>query len=175
MKKFEDGLPMLCDPSVDRRASRCSIPRTIWASTFRWRCPTPRRSPSPTDSLDADYYVIALVQTREQMSSALPAGTLLREYVQLETPANTTWSKHVQLQTALPNGTYVPTLMPDGSQAVAVDNPHFLGPVIAATKNKPVRIVFYNLLPKGSGGDLFLPLDTTSWARAGPATDVAPR
>ncbi len=45
---------------------------------------------------DADYYVIALVQHREQMSSSLPAqGTLLREYVQLETPANASWSKHV--------------------------------------------------------------------------------
>ena len=42
-----------------------------------------------------------------------------------------------------------------------MDNPHFLGPVIAATKNKPVRIVFYNLLPNGSGGDLFMPVDST--------------
>ena len=47
---------------------------------------------------DADYYVIALVQHREQMNSSLPAtGTLLREYVQLETPANAGWSKHVPL------------------------------------------------------------------------------
>ena len=51
--------------------------------------------------------------------------------------------------------------MPDGSQAYAVDDPHFLGPVIAATKDKPVRIVFYNLLPTGAEGDLFLPVDST--------------
>ena len=43
---------------------------------------SPTRRPSP----NADYYVIAVVQHREQMSSSLPAtGTLLREYVQLST------------------------------------------------------------------------------------------
>ena len=30
-----------------------------------------------------------------------------------------------------------------------------------ATKNKPVRIVFRNLLPTGADGDLFLPVDST--------------
>ena len=44
--------------------------------------------------------------------------------------------------------------------------PQWLGPTIAATKNKPVRIVFRNLLPTGAGGDLFLPVDSTSWAPA---------
>ena len=39
--------------------------------------------------------------------------------------------------------------------------PQYLGPVIAATKNKPVRIVFHNLLPTGADGDLFLPTDST--------------
>ena len=107
---------------------------------------------------DADYYVIALVQHREQMSSSLPAtGTLLREYVQLETPANAAFSKHVALQNELFDGATTPALMPDGSQAYAVDDPHFLGPVIVAAKDKPVRIVFYNLLPKGTDGNLFLP------------------
>ena len=37
----------------------------------------------------------------------------------------------------------------------------YLGPMIVATKDKPVRIVFYNLLPTGDGGDLFLPADST--------------
>ncbi len=39
--------------------------------------------------------------------------------------------------------------------------PQWLGPTIAATKDKPVRIVFHNLLPKGSAGDLFLPTDSS--------------
>ena len=40
-------------------------------------------------------------------------------------------------------------------------NPHYLGPVIVAQKDRPVRIKFTNLLPTGAGGDLFLPVDTT--------------
>ncbi len=42
-----------------------------------------------------------------------------------------------------------------------VTPPHYLGPTILATKNRPVRIKFYNLLPTGMDGDLFLPVDTT--------------
>jgi hypothetical protein len=95
-------------------------------------------------------------------SSLLPpyTGTLLRVYVQLETPENVGISKGVLLNNDLLDGTSVPVLMPDGvTQAVAVDDPHFLGPVIVASKDRPVRIVFYNLLPTGSDGDLFLPTD----------------
>ena len=51
--------------------------------------------------------------------------------------------------------------MPDGiARPFGVDNPHYLGPTIVATKDQAVRIVFYNLLPKGADGDLFLPTDT---------------
>ena len=32
---------------------------------------------------------------------------------------------------------------------------------MTATKDRPVRVVFRNLLPTGSGGDLFLPTDTS--------------
>ena len=110
--------------------------------------------------------MIALVQTREQMNSSLPGnglgtGTLLREYVQLETTFNSGFSKHVALETAQLDGSYYPSLMPDGSPAVAVDDPHFLGPLIIAQKDRAVRITFYNLLPTGAEGDLFLPVDTT--------------
>ena len=42
-----------------------------------------------------------------------------------------------------------------------VTPPQWLGPVIAATKDKPVRIIFRNLLPTDAGGDLFLPTDST--------------
>jgi FtsP/CotA-like multicopper oxidase with cupredoxin domain len=40
-------------------------------------------------------------------------------------------------------------------------SPSYLGPVILATKNRPVRIKFTNNLPTGSGGNLFIPTDTT--------------
>jgi len=110
------------------------------------------------------------------MSSSLPAsGTLLREYVQLETRANASWSRHVPLQNDLLDGSSVPALMPDGSPAFAVDDPHMLGPFIVATKDRPVRVVFYNLLPTGSGGNLFLPVDSSMMGSGmGPMTMMPP-
>jgi len=38
---------------------------------------------------------------------------------------------------------------------------HYLGPLILATKNRAVRVLFRNMLPIGSGGNLFIPADTT--------------
>jgi FtsP/CotA-like multicopper oxidase with cupredoxin domain len=161
IKKFQDGLPQLCIPGAGQTFANCAnnnlgqhipvgVPDTTTFTTANGHGP------------DADYYVIALVQHRERMNSSLPiTGTLLREYVQLETPANASLSKHVQLTNDLPNGTSVPALLPGGAQAVAVDDPHYLGPVIVANKDKPVRIVFYNLLPTGADGDLFLPVDSS--------------
>jgi hypothetical protein len=39
--------------------------------------------------------------------------------------------------------------------------PSYLGPVILAQKDRPVRVLFRNLLPAGAGGNLFIPVDTT--------------
>jgi FtsP/CotA-like multicopper oxidase with cupredoxin domain len=39
--------------------------------------------------------------------------------------------------------------------------PHYLGPIILARKDKPVRVKFSNQLPTGPAGKLFLPVDTT--------------
>lgn len=157
IKKFQDGLPLLCDPSA---AGSCTAAANNLGQYLPLAVPDTTTFAGDATRPDADYYVIAVVQHREKMHSNLPP-TLLREYVQLETPANASWSRHVALQTAMLDGTSVPTLMPDGSQAYAVDDPHFLGPLIVTKKDKPVRIVFYNLLPKGSDGDLFMPTDST--------------
>jgi FtsP/CotA-like multicopper oxidase with cupredoxin domain len=158
IKKFQDGLPTLCDPSV---AGNC-VPTNLGQYMPLAVPDTTTFSVANGYSLDADYYVIALVQHREQMNSSLPiTGTLLREYVQLETTDNITWSRHISLTNDLLDGTSVPALLPDGTRAVAVDDPHFMGPIIATTKDRPVRIVFYNLLPTGVDGDLFIPVDTT--------------
>ena len=43
---------------------------------------------------------------------------------------------------------------------------HYLGPIIVAEKDVPVRVKFTNKLPTGAAGDLFIPVDTTLWARA---------
>ncbi|TKB28668.1 hypothetical protein FCL47_02545 [Desulfopila sp. IMCC35006] len=156
IKKFQDELPLLCNPSI---AGSC-VPNALGQYLPLAVPDTTTFTTANGFESDADYYVIALVQTREQMHSDLPP-TLVREYVQLQTPANASWSKGVALQTALVDGTTTQTLMPDGSPAIAVDNPHFLGPVISTQKDRPVRIVFYNLLPEGGEGDLFLPKDAT--------------
>ncbi len=37
----------------------------------------------------------------------------------------------------------------------------YLGPIIVAQRDRPVRIKFTNNLPTGAGGDLFLPVDTS--------------
>jgi FtsP/CotA-like multicopper oxidase with cupredoxin domain len=103
----------------------------------------------------ADYYEIGVVQYRQQMHSDLPP-TLMRGYVQLSTNGS-----GVALTNAMLDGTSVPALMPDGSQAYGLDAPHFLGPTIVAQRDRAVRITFYNLLPTGAEGDLFLPVDTT--------------
>ena len=81
IKKFQDGLPMLCDPSV----TDCSTIANNLGQYIPLAVPdTTTFTTANGFSEDADYYVIALVQHREQMNSSLPAtGTLQREYVQL--------------------------------------------------------------------------------------------
>ncbi|MEY2445200.1 MAG: hypothetical protein QOE00_1780, partial [Ilumatobacteraceae bacterium] len=127
--------------------------------------------PDTTTYPGADYYEIALVQYRQKFASSLPA-TLLRGYVQLSTSVTRTFTDAttgaaLDLQVALTNANLdpalpsSPVLLPDGSQAVGVDTPRYLGPTIVAQKDKPVRILFRNLLPNGQAGDLFLPVDTT--------------
>jgi len=98
--------------------------------------------PDTTTYPGSDYYEIEMGQFREQMHSDLPpvagggtaGGTLLRGYRQT-------------------NAT--------GPGAAEVNQFHFLGPLIVAAKNRPVRIKFTNSLPTGTSGDLFIPVDTT--------------
>ncbi len=101
----------------------------------------------------SDYYEIAVIEFKEQMHSDLPPTTL-RGYVQL----STTVVPGAQIPLTY-NST--PILKGDGTPAFAVDAPHYLGPALIATGNVPVRIKFYNLLPTGDGGHLFIPVDTT--------------
>ena len=166
IKKFQDGLPVLCIPTTN--FADCSDPTIGVANNLGQYMPigvpdTTTFSIANGSDLDADYYVIALVNHREKMNSSLPGdGTLNREYVQLETSVNASWSKHIALTNDLQDGTSVPVYWPGTTDPVyAVDDPHFMGPIIVATKDKPVRILFYNLLPNGSDGDLFIPVDTT--------------
>ena len=54
-----------------------------------------------------------------------------------------------------------------------VSKPHYMGPMIIAQKDRPVRVKFTNKLPTGAGGDLFIPVDTTAMgAGMGPQNTV---
>lgn len=81
----------------------------------------------------SDYYEIELNQYTEKLHSDLPLTTL-RGYRQTNAPigANEEVSKF-----------------------------HYLGPLIVARRDRPVRIKFTNNLPTGAGGDLFIPVDRT--------------
>jgi FtsP/CotA-like multicopper oxidase with cupredoxin domain/fibronectin type 3 domain-containing protein len=48
---------------------------------------------------------------------------------------------------------------------------HYLGPLIVATRDTPIRIKFTNKLPTGAGGNLFLPVDSTVMG-AGPGPNM---
>lgn len=109
--------------------------------------------PDTTSYPGSDYYEIGLVQYREKMHSDLPP-TLLRGYVQLSTAVVP--GDQAPLSNANLDGTETNIAGYKG-----VTKPHYLGPVIVARRDRPVRILFRNLLPVGSGGDLFLPVDTT--------------
>jgi FtsP/CotA-like multicopper oxidase with cupredoxin domain len=103
---------------------------------------------------EADYYEIAEVAYTQQMHSDLPP-THLRGYIQL-VPSNTLGAKDIksiasiQLDAAVPGSTYY-----------VLGAPSYLGPVIVAQKNKPVRVKAVNLLPTGAAGALPFPVDHT--------------
>jgi FtsP/CotA-like multicopper oxidase with cupredoxin domain len=114
----------------------------------------PETRPAVGNAPAADYYEIAAVQYTQQMSSSLPATTL-RGYVQVSTAA----VPGKQIALTYPDGTAI--LNNAGGQVFAVDNPQYLGPIIIAKKDRPVRVKFDNYTPKGTGGNLFLPVDST--------------
>ena len=136
IRKFVDGLPGLGAANANNLGQYIpvAVPDTI---TYP----------------GSDYYEIAVVQYREQMHSDLP-GTLLRGYVQLSTPVVP--GEQVPLRNDLLDGSSAPI-----AGYAGVTPPHYLGPMIVASKNRPVRILFRNLLPTGIDGDLFIPVDTT--------------
>ena len=122
--------------------------------------------PDKTTYPGSDYYEIGIIEYTQKMHSDLPKATTLRGYVQIETAANAAVSKHVAL--TYPDG-ITPILDVTGKQIFAVDTPHYMGPLINATRGVATRIKYSNLLPKGTfnaltnqrNGDLFLPVDKT--------------
>ncbi len=93
--------------------------------------------PDTTTFPGADYYEISLREYHEKMHTDLPA-TQLRGYVQTN------------------NGTDL-----NGNNTIAPAPIHYMGPLIVAKRDRPVRVKFTNELPTGSAGDLFIPVDRT--------------
>jgi FtsP/CotA-like multicopper oxidase with cupredoxin domain len=118
----------------------------------------------------SDYYEIDLVEYSERMHSDLPAtGTRLRGYIQVNNGTDTTSCGGASPQAPCTKA----------NNTLANDPAHFLGPAIVAFRDRPVRIKFTNRLPVGQGGNLFVPVDTTTMgAGTGPlgltnATDAS--
>ena len=116
---------------------------------------TPSTPPgAPAWAATDDYYEIALVEYVEQMHSDLPAVVGGK----IGGTGGTKLRGYVQEV----NG-------------VAVTDPHYLGPLIIATKNKPVRIKFTNRLPVGiPAGNLFIPTDVTMMGAGPYEIDIDP-
>lgn len=125
-----------------------------------------------------DYLELAIVEYTEKMHSDLAKATRLRGYVQIETAAQVgktdasgvIASEHIKA--FYPDGV-TPILDAQGQQVYFVHKPHYLGPVIVASKGTPMRIKLTNYLPytdatgksvgswNGTGGDLPIPVDET--------------
>ena len=151
LEKFIDELPVLMDPTTAPAGAKF-IPTAV-ADT--------------TTYPGSDYYVMGVVEYSQRMHTDLPKATTLRGYVQL-------YPKGTPPAAYSANANAYPLTYPDGSkifwpgtqeQVVALGQPHYLGPVVVATKDKPVRVLMMNLLPAGRhdgvnrNGDLPLPVD----------------
>ncbi len=104
-----------------------------------------------TSFTGSDYYEIAEVEYDQKMNSDLPS-TRLRGYVQIKTGGFTV----AGFKAAADKVAYA-------SQFAG-----YLGPVIVAQKNRPVRVKLVNLLPTGAKGNLPFPVDHTYMGSDGP-------
>lgn len=130
---------------------------------------------SAMPQLDANGNVIAGTGIRKFMDSLPGLGSAkannLGQYIPVAVPDTTKYPgsdyyeielreyaqrMHTDLRPTTIRG-YVQTNTTDPT----VSTPHYLGPIIKARKDVPVRVKFTNKLPTGAGGNLFLPVDTT--------------
>ena len=94
----------------------------------------PIANPDTISFPGSDYYEIGLKQYTERLHSDLPvAGTMLRGYYQINS----------------------------GTAGQTDHNQKYLGPLVIAHRDRPVRVSFQNLLGINGAGDLPLPVDTT--------------
>jgi hypothetical protein len=130
--KFVDGLPGLGPLNANGLVTPGGDPAGQYI---------PVANPDTVTFPGSDYYELNLVQYQEKMSSSLPPTTL-RGYVQVNNGTNPAVAH--------------PTL---ADNTVAPAPVHYLGPLIVAQKDRPVRIKFNNMLDAAPAGDLFIPVD----------------
>jgi FtsP/CotA-like multicopper oxidase with cupredoxin domain len=163
IRKFVDALPMPNGtPNANGQYLPVAVPDTTTFAGVKGNAPA------------ADYYEIAVVQYSQKLHDDMPATTL-RGYVQVWTPnlGNPAGSVPKGPQLFYPDAS--PILDGNGQPVYAVAAPQYLGPVIVAQTDRPVRIKFDNYLAGGAGGDLFLPVDPTIMgAGMGPNGMTAP-
>ncbi len=143
LRKFLDKLPGLTSSGTNGLGQYIpvAIPNTPYGSPYA----------------NCQYYEIGLVEYFERMHQDLPAaGTKLRGYVQI---VPSTYAGAVPLDKA--HGLSMNVTNKSGQLLYGADKPHYMGPMIVAFKNIPVRVKFSNLLPTGPAGRIFLPTDTT--------------
>ncbi len=158
----------------------------------------PQKWVNPAGQLtNDDYYEIAVVEYSEKMHSDLKKATTLRGYVQVDHLATnsagaSTLPNSKGLLLYYPNSSgkvaFAPTdVVPADAvpvmvgltdangkltglkgQARVFDAPHYLGPILQASRNVPTRIKFHNLLPVGraltqAAGHLEYDKATATW------------
>lgn len=119
------------DKFVDSLTPVCKPDNSAY-STLGYCIPIAKPVNYPADP-NSDYYQIGIRQYSQQMHSGLPNQTVLRGYYDRSPNAVVTKQGTTELQS-------------------------YLGPIIVAQSNRPVRVTFRNELPLGNA---FLPVDTT--------------
>jgi FtsP/CotA-like multicopper oxidase with cupredoxin domain len=137
---------------------------------------TPNFANSPLPQLDASGAVIPGTGMRKFVDSLPGLGAANRnnlgQYLTVAVPDTTTYPGSdyyiiglveytEKLHSDLP-ATKLRGYVQLNSSGQQVAPPSYLGPTILATRDRPTRVKFINKLPTGSGGDLFIPTDTTA-------------
>lgn len=170
LRKFVDPLPLPGAANAKLMADGATSKYIPVAVPTKWI------NPGSGAATGDDYYEIGLVEYADRFHSDLRKATTLRGYVQIDHLASSDLgsvpgSKRLFLYYPNSSGqvSFASTAdAPSDAQPVmiaatnlkgfrtgtlvharVVDAPHFLGPVIAATKDIPTRMKFLNLLPAG--------------------------
>ena len=147
---------------------------------------TPNYANSPLPELDASGNIISGTGIRKFVDSLPGLGAAnandLGQYIPVAVPDITKYPGSDYYEIELRQYTEqlhkdLPATTLRGYVQVNTTDPkvskvNYLGPMILAQKDRPVRVKFTNKLPTGSGGNLFLPVDTTAMgAGMGPVMD----